>query len=55
MIDPDHPLLRPLPVRLVLVAVPLVLSALAFSFGWVFPGAALALAGGYVFRVLFLP
>lgn len=55
MIDPQHPIFRPLAVRLVAVALPLLASALAFSTGWVFPGAALALLTGWVFRRLFLP
>jgi hypothetical protein len=55
MIDFQNPLLRPVWVRILVVAVPLVLSATAFATGWVFPGAGLALLGGYVFRKLFLP
>ncbi|MCL7464021.1 MULTISPECIES: hypothetical protein [Paracoccaceae] len=55
MIDPQHPLLRPLPMRLLVVAVPLAGAAYAFATGWVFPGAGLTLLSGWVFRRLFLP
>ncbi len=55
MIDFQNPLLRPLWVRILIVAVPLILSATAFSTGWVFLGAPLGLVGGFVFRRLFLP
>jgi hypothetical protein len=55
MIDFQNPLLRPLWVRILIVAVPLILSATAFATGWVFLGAGLGLVGGFVFRRLFLP
>lgn len=55
MIDPQHPIFRPLAARLVAVAVPLLAAAYAFSTGWVFPGAALTILSGWVFRRLFLP
>lgn len=55
LIDPQNPLFRPVVVRLALTALPLCASAYAFSTGWVFVGAGLALVGGYVFRTFFLP
>lgn len=52
--DPDHPLLRPMWVRLLLVAIPLIAAAASFangSVGWSLPFIA---AGAFLFQRLVL-
>ncbi|WP_415182708.1 hypothetical protein [Phaeovulum sp.] len=53
-IDPQHPIFRPIAVRLVAVAVPLLAGAMFFATGWVYPGAGLTIIGGFMFKRLFL-
>ncbi|MDF1620581.1 hypothetical protein [Pseudothioclava nitratireducens] len=55
ILDPQSRYLRPLWVRIAVVAVPLIAAAAAFDQGYVFVGAGLALVSGFVFRRLFLP
>lgn len=53
-LDPDHPLLRPIWVRLLLVAIPLIAAAASFargSVGWSLPFIA---AGAWLFQRLVL-
>lgn len=54
-LDPQHPRLRPLWVRCVIVAIPLLASAASFDQGSVPLGVIFGLAGAFAFRRLFLP
>ncbi|MEZ5685596.1 MAG: hypothetical protein R3D78_06730 [Paracoccaceae bacterium] len=54
-LDPQNPRLRPLWIRCLIVAVPLIGSAASFDQGSVPFGVIFGLAGGFAFRRLFLP
>ncbi|MDO5705517.1 MAG: hypothetical protein Q4G49_10670 [Paracoccus sp. (in: a-proteobacteria)] len=54
MIDPDAPLFRPLLVRMLIVAAPLLWSAYEFATGSVFWGALFGGVTGYLFHLFFL-
>lgn len=55
LLDPQNPRLKPLWVRILIVAAPLVLAAAGFDQGSVAAGVIFGLLGGFAFSRLFLP
>lgn len=53
-LDPDHPLLRPVWVRLLIVALPLLAAAAGFATGHVAWSVVFIAAGAFLFQVLIL-
>lgn len=54
ILDPQHPLLRPLWVRILVTALPFCAAAWFFATGSVAGGAVFTILSGFVFRALFL-
>ena len=53
-LDTDHPVLRPVWVRLLIVALPLLAAAAGFGTGHVFWSVVFIAAGAFLFQVLIL-